>query len=179
MLSSHYADACAGRGVVRLFQPPDVPGAFGGSRLHAWDVGRTGASPEEPFFRGGDIGRGCCQPGPDRRRESSGRPAIRGRGRNASGEEGPRRQAEEQRGKKFPRGQLLSSRQRTGRKGHGSSDFPRRKVALHRRAPHGRTFACGARTSRHHESNLRNQPVNNRPSRTRPSRTNRGRSEKL
>ena len=145
VLSSPLADACAGSGGVRLFQPPDVPGGMLGQRQHQSRCNRQGASPR----RLDDL-RGVVHMPTSTRlqcRAASGRPAVRGRGRGASGEHEVRSQADERLGKEFP------DQQPTGRSGHGLADVPSHEAGCHRRTPHGRAFACGSRSSQHHDSN--------------------------
>jgi len=151
MLSSPVADACAGSVGVRFFQPPDVPGGISGQKQHGSLCNRQGASPG----RSDDV-RGVvdvptfaqrCRSRRHDRRAMSGRPAVRGRGRSASGEYEIRRQANERLGRMFP------DQQPTGRSGHGLADVPSREAGCHRRTPHGRAFACGSRSSQHHDSN--------------------------
>ena len=145
VLSSPLADACAGSVGVRLFQPPDVPGGISGQRQHGSRCNRQGASPGR--FDGVRMvvhvptcARSLC-------RAASGRPAVRGRGRSAPGEHEVRRQADERLGREFP------YQQPTGRSGHGLADVPSSEAGCHRRTPHGRAFACGSRSSQHHDSN--------------------------
>jgi len=151
MLSSPVADACEGSVGVRFFQPPDVPGGFSGQKQHGSLCNRQGASPR----RSDDV-RGVvhvptfaqrCRSRRHDRLAMSGRPAVRGRGRSASGEHEIRRQANERLGKMFP------DQQPTGRSGHGLADVPSHEAGCHRRTPHGRAFACGSRSSQHHDSN--------------------------
>jgi hypothetical protein len=145
VLSSPLADACAGSVGVRLFQPPDVPEGMSGQRQHGSRCNRQGASPR----RLDDL-RGVVHMPTSTRllcRAASRRPAVRGRGRGASGEHEVRRQADERLGRGFP------DQQPTGRSGHGLADVPSHEAGCHRRTPHGRAFACGSRSSQHHDSN--------------------------
>ena len=151
MLSSPIADACEGSVGVRFFQPPDVPGGLSGQKQHGSLCNRQGASPR----RSDDV-RGVvhvttfaqrCRSRRHDLRAMSGRPAVRSRGRSASGEHEIRRQANERLGRMIP------DQQPTGRSGHGLADVPSHEAGCHRRTPHGRAFACGSRSSQHHDSN--------------------------
>ena len=145
MFSSPIADACAGSVGVLFFQPPDVPGVLSGQKQHGSRCNRQGASPR----RSDDVRVVVHMPTVARRSwcALSGRPAVRGRGRSASGEHEVRRQANERLGRNSP------YQQPTGRSGHGLADVPSHEAGCHRRTPHGRAFACGSRSSQHHESN--------------------------
>ena len=145
MLSSPIADACAGSVGVLFFQPPDVPGVLSGQKQHGSRCNRRGASPR----RSDDVRVVVHMPTVARGSwcAVSGRPAVRGRGRSASGEHEVRRQADEQLGRRSP------DQQPTGRSGHGLADVPSHEAGCHRRTPHGRAFACGSRSSQHHDSN--------------------------
>lgn len=140
MLSRPYADACAGLVVCafasrRTFRRDVLDG-----RPHGSQRGCVGASPMQSCLRGQASVR-------TRRLRASGRPAIRGRGRDAGGDAGLRALAGESGGRD------LSYRQPTGRSGHGTNEFPHRRTGLHRRTPHGRAFACGTRFLWHLVSN--------------------------
>jgi hypothetical protein len=147
-----YADACAGLVVCasasrRTFRRGVLDG-----RPHGSQRGCAGASPTQSCLRGQASVR-------TRRLRASGRPAVRGRGRDAGGDAGLRALAVE-RGKRD-----LSYRQPTGRSGHGTNGFPHRRTGLHRRTPHGRAFACGTRFPWHLDSDHAAERIESFPQR--------------
>jgi hypothetical protein len=142
VLSSPGADACAGWGVCassgrRTFRRAQMD--RGGTGHRGADRARRPGGPPAEVRKAAHVGGTAV----------SGRPAVRGLWDASPGEAVGGRRGE---GLGGQREGGCPDRQPTGRGGHGSTDVPRQEAGCHRRTPHGRAFACGSRSSRHHDS---------------------------
>jgi hypothetical protein len=144
------ADACVGLVVCASTSRRTLPQMLAW-RPHGSQRGCGGASPTQSCLQGqtsvrtGMAGR------------SGRRLALRRRGRDAPrehrGQADLRGKAVRQRRPRIPHRCRIRTRQSTGQSGHGTNGYLHRWAGLHRRTPHGRAFACSARTQRHLVSN--------------------------
>ncbi len=142
------ADACVGLVVCASTSRRTFPRMLAW-RSHGSQRGCGGASPTQSCLQGQTSVRTRMTG------ESGRRLALRCRGRNAAHDH--RGKAVRQQRTRIPDRRGIRNQQSTGQSGHGTNGYLHRWAGSHRRTPHGRAFACSARTRRHLDSN-RNSP---------------------
>ncbi len=146
------ADACVGLVVCASASHGTLPRMLLAWRPHGSQRGCGGASPAQSCLQGQASVRTRSAGGSGRRL------ALRRRGRNAARDHrGPVRR---QRKTWVPETAGTRDQQSTGQSGHGTNGYLHRWAGSHRRTPHGRAFACSARTRRHLVANpIASSPV--------------------